>query len=48
MYYIIVRAFIRYDIMFKVMFSGRMEVLIDKEGKVLGFVGSGGEGKRSF
>lgn len=47
LYYTTVRALTRHDTMLKAMFSGRMEVLTDKEGEVLGLAGWGGEGRRS-
>lgn len=43
LYYTTVRALTRHDTMLKAMFSGRMEVLTDKEGDVLGLAGRGGE-----
>lgn len=45
LYYTTVRALTRHDTMLKAMFSGRMEVLTDKEGEVSGLVGQGGEGR---
>lgn len=47
LYYTTVRALTRHDTMLKAMFSGRMEVLTDKEGEVSGLVGLGGKGRRS-
>lgn len=45
LYYTTVRALTRHDTMLKAMFSGRMEVLTDKEGEVSGLIGQGGEGR---
>lgn len=47
LYYTTVRALTRHDTMLKAMFSGRMEVLTDKEGEVSGLVGLVGKGRRS-
>lgn len=46
LYYTTVRALTRHDTMLKAMFSGRMEVLTDKEGEALhpGMLGKGEEG----
>lgn len=45
LYYTTVRALTRHDTMLKAMFSGRMEVLTDKEGEPLhaGMLGKGEE-----
>ena len=47
LYYTTVRALTRHDTMLKAMFSGRMEVLTDKEGEVSGLAEQGERG-RSF
>ena len=44
LYYTTVRALTRHDTMLKAMFSGRMEVLTDKEGEAWGPVGRGWSG----
>ena len=47
LYYTTVRALTRHDTMLKAMFSGRMEVLTDKEGEAWGPVGRGWSGGNS-
>lgn len=46
LYYTTVRALTRHDTMLKAMFSGRMEVLTDKEGEASGLVGPAEEGRK--
>ena len=45
LYYTTVRALTRHDTMLKAMFSGRMEVLTDKEGEARGLVWRDGDGR---